>query len=323
MKKNLFPKLILTTFMMMSFLITVYRTSGFCKSYGQIFVEVQVQRSDGVGSCGSPPWGVDHINGGDFTCVPPKYWYGYDLAANLIKNVEITSAGDGTWTITGIEGGGGSYNKAAHWSDGERVCSPVSTTGEIFEFDAEGTYQDGTIELSFTTLPVETSNWVCDGGHSYVRETTLLLIDWSIATTGDYTSLYVTLDGTDQVRTGEYEHEYSADTNPSPENRDHVTAKVYFECLDTSKNPATPVACPWESSGNNPCPSEAVYGEYSEEALSLRAFRDNVLSQTPEGKELIRLYYQWSPTIVNTMEEDEEFKEEVKEVIDGVLPLIR
>jgi len=120
------------------------------------------------------------------------------------------------------------------------------------------------------------------------------------------------------VRTGKYEHEYSADTNPSPENRDHVTAKVYFECLDTSQNPATPVACPWESSENDPCPSEAVYGEYSEEALSLRAFRDKVLSQTPEGKELIRLYYQWNPTIVKAMEEDEELKEEVSKMIEGV-----
>jgi len=55
----------------------------------------------------------------------------------------------------------------------------------------------------------------------------------------------------------------------------------------------------------------------------IRDFRDNVLSQTPEGQELIKLYYQWSPVIVEMMEEDEEFREEAKEMIDGVLPLIR
>ena len=40
------------------------------------------------------------------------------------------------------------------------------------------------------------------------------------------------------------------------------------------------------------------------------------------GQEIIKLYYQWSPAIVNAMEEDEEFKKEVKMMIDGVLGLI-
>jgi hypothetical protein len=72
-----------------------------------------------------------------------------------------------------------------------------------------------------------------------------------------------------------------------------------------------------------PCTSEAIYGENSEETELLRYIRDNVLSQTPEGQELIRLYYELSPVIVEMMEEDEEFKAPVKEMIDGVLPLIK
>jgi len=71
-----------------------------------------------------------------------------------------------------------------------------------------------------------------------------------------------------------------------------------------------------------PCPAEEIYGEHSEETELLRYIRDNVLSQTPEGQELIRLYYELSPVIVKAMEADEEFKEEVKEMIDGVLELI-
>jgi len=55
---------------------------------------------------------------------------------------------------------------------------------------------------------------------------------------------------------------------------------------------------------------------------TLRKFRDEVLSKTPEGQEIIRLYYQWSSVIVKAMEEDEEFKEEMKGLIDGVLGLI-
>jgi hypothetical protein len=65
-----------------------------------------------------------------------------------------------------------------------------------------------------------------------------------------------------------------------------------------------------------------VYGEDSEESEQLRAFRDEVLSQSPVGQVLIKLYYQWSPTIVKAMDEDEAYKEEVKEMIDGVLELI-
>jgi len=72
-----------------------------------------------------------------------------------------------------------------------------------------------------------------------------------------------------------------------------------------------------------PCPTEEIYGEQSEETELLRYFRDAVLSQTPEGQELIKLYYELSPVIVKAMKEDEKFKEDVKEMIDEVLPLIR
>ena len=74
--------------------------------------------------------------------------------------------------------------------------------------------------------------------------------------------------------------------------------------------------------GERPCPVAVIYGEHSEETELLRYFRDNVLSQTPEGQELIKLYYQWSPAIVQAMEADEDFKQDVKEMIDGIMPLI-
>jgi hypothetical protein len=46
------------------------------------------------------------------------------------------------------------------------------------------------------------------------------------------------------------------------------------------------------------------------------------MRRTPEGQELIKLYYQWSPAIVRAMQADEQFKEEVKQVVDGVLELM-
>ncbi len=71
-----------------------------------------------------------------------------------------------------------------------------------------------------------------------------------------------------------------------------------------------------------PCSASELYGENSYEVVVLRDFRDNVLSQTPVGQEIIELYYLWSPAIAKAMEEDEAYKEEVKEMIDGVLEMI-
>jgi hypothetical protein len=56
---------------------------------------------------------------------------------------------------------------------------------------------------------------------------------------------------------------------------------------------------------------------------TLRQFRDAVLKKSPAGREIIKLYYEWSPVIVQAMEEDEAFKKEVKEMIDAALELIR
>ena len=71
------------------------------------------------------------------------------------------------------------------------------------------------------------------------------------------------------------------------------------------------------------CLSESIYGETGEETRLLRHFRDRVLSQTAEGRQLINLYYLWSPAIVNAMEGNEEFKAWVKEMIDDALPMMQ
>jgi photosystem II stability/assembly factor-like uncharacterized protein len=71
------------------------------------------------------------------------------------------------------------------------------------------------------------------------------------------------------------------------------------------------------------CSIEETYGEQSKETELLRYFRDNVLSKSPEGQEIIRRYYQWSPLIADAMEGDEKFRKEIKETIDGILALIK
>ncbi len=70
------------------------------------------------------------------------------------------------------------------------------------------------------------------------------------------------------------------------------------------------------------CPTEVIYGEDSEEVKLLRVLRDEVLSKTPEGREVIKQYYNFSPLLVEAMKGDEEFKNEVEDIIDEVLTQI-
>lgn len=98
---------------------------------------------------------------------------------------------------------------------------------------------------------------------------------------------------------------------------------TYFGVSAVDMNYCGGPPIPTTTTTTTSCPTESIYGEHSDDIELLRNFRDSVLNNTPEGKELIRLYYEWSPTIVQAMVEDEEFKKEVKEMIDGLLPLIR
>ena len=65
-----------------------------------------------------------------------------------------------------------------------------------------------------------------------------------------------------------------------------------------------------------------IYDKGSEEIKLLRYVRDNILNQTHTGKELIRLYYEWSPAIVKIMEADKDFRQEVKDFVEEVLSLL-
>ena len=72
-----------------------------------------------------------------------------------------------------------------------------------------------------------------------------------------------------------------------------------------------------------PCCAEAIYGENSEQTELLRKYRDNVLSKTPEGQEIIEAYCAFSPTITKLFEQRPLLKNRAKVVIDSMLPGIR
>jgi hypothetical protein len=101
---------------------------------------------------------------------------------------------------------------------------------------------------------------------------------------------------------------------------------VWETCGDNSPSDPNPNQVDRDGDGEGDecdlCPILQLFGEDSEEVQLLRDFRDSVLSQTPEGRQLIKLYYAWSPVIVRALEEDEKFREEIAELIDGILPLV-
>ncbi len=106
-----------------------------------------------------------------------------------------------------------------------------------------------------------------------------------------------------------------------PEEGDTVTVVgEVSEATDNQDNPYINIEV--EHLLPTKCFVEIICGEDTEETELLRNYRDNILTKFPEGRELIKLYYQWSPTIVKAMENDEEFKNEIKEMVNGVLGLV-
>ena len=96
----------------------------------------------------------------------------------------------------------------------------------------------------------------------------------------------------------------------------------HSDCAATSTTTSAAASTTTTSAAGGTCPSEEIYGEDSEEVEILRCLRDNVLSATPEGQEIIRLYYQWAPVITVAIQNDEEVRAEIKALVDGILQMV-
>jgi hypothetical protein len=105
--------------------------------------------------------------------------------------------------------------------------------------------------------------------------------------------------------------------------RDDVYYENYTRCVrtaDSSGTTTTPTTT--TSTAGTTCPTEEMYGNAAPETQLLRHFRDTVLSATPEGQQLIKLYYTWSPFLLQAMREDAAFKEQLKETVNKILQVI-
>ena len=74
---------------------------------------------------------------------------------------------------------------------------------------------------------------------------------------------------------------------------------------------------------DSPCPCVKIYGENADETQLLRKYRDNVLNKTPEGQEIIKTYYKFSPAINKLLENRPLLRNRAKAFIDSMLPWIR
>ncbi|MEI6125600.1 MAG: rhodanese-like domain-containing protein [Pseudomonadota bacterium] len=74
---------------------------------------------------------------------------------------------------------------------------------------------------------------------------------------------------------------------------------------------------------NASCAAVAIYGEGSEEIRALRDFRDAVLAQSPQGQQLIHLYYSISPVLAEYVRGNKGARAMLETVLDALLPLVK
>ena len=55
----------------------------------------------------------------------------------------------------------------------------------------------------------------------------------------------------------------------------------------------------------------------------MRCLRDSLLVKSKEGREIIRLYNQYNTLIISVMKEDPDFKNQVKNILDEWIPIIK
>ena len=125
---------------------------------------------------------------------------------------------------------------------------------------------------------------------------------------GDPTNNTISRNGTNTMTT--ITNVFTADKLYYTQGIPHEYLEVYGDPILIDLNPTR-------------CLVESLYGEDSEKTQVLRKFRDDVLSKTTEGKELIQLYYRLSPLTVDLLKSEQELKQEVKHLLDEYMPIVK
>ena len=122
-----------------------------------------------------------------------------------------------------------------------------------------------------------------------------------------------------------------------------IPTNVCKACHNESASPAVSLPCDWvELNATHkavclschadcneetppppgPCPAEVVLGEDDPRLDTLRAFRDQMLVNNPNGQKMIKLYYDSSDAVVQMLEKNPGLKESAREYLESILPAI-
>ncbi len=73
----------------------------------------------------------------------------------------------------------------------------------------------------------------------------------------------------------------------------------------------------------DPCPAEVIYGPGSSEAGLFRELRDRVVTGSLAGTALVRLYYQLSPVISESVNNHEKVQTAARQLLDPIVSILR
>ncbi len=221
---------------------------------GYVYSSVSVDRKPGMGDCGAGPWS-------DPYCSTLKIWWKMKVEGSALTPVVIIPDGENRWVITNMVSVGEKYGVTLPASNNlgkfqsmlmdpsvtNPECIVTQFSGADFSFQVMGTRENGMTELILSANPVEATQGRCMQT-SFAYETTCLLNGWAAGLSGDPIDLRVELNDTFMVIPGQYTFVRTTDTNPSPENRDHVRAELDFFCTDSIQSGVQPqnIPCPWE-----------------------------------------------------------------------------
>jgi hypothetical protein len=222
---------------------------------GYVYAHVTLDRTPGEGDCGVSPWGDD-----PGCAMGIKIWWGQHLKILAASPVLVIPDGQDRWVITNhgdvtseygidltsVAEKDGEYQEVAVDFSPTPECSGT-IEGNPFDFQVMGSRQEGQIELIMSANPTEHIYGDCAGTDFDQQNLTNMLWGWAAAISGDPLDLTGVLTDGDMETPGSYFHEFVTDTNPSPENRDHVVAQLGFMCIERESDAVlSSVACPWE-----------------------------------------------------------------------------